>query len=141
VIKAADESVTSSTTLQDDDELFFATVSGAVYQLEVVIVYASPAGGTVPDMKVAFGEDAVFRGVLNAVYASATDAAASVFFPTDSTVAQLNVGTATTNRVILLTGWHVAGGGTFRFRWAQVSLNASPTIVRAGSDLRYRRTV
>jgi hypothetical protein len=43
--------------------------------------------------------------------------------------------------VFIATGGHVGGGGTFNIKWVQGTTNASPTIVRAGSVLRYRRIV
>jgi hypothetical protein len=140
VTKLADQSIANSITLTDDAELFFTAVSGGVYQLEIVIVYASPAGAGTPDLRLTCGEDAVIRGVLNIIYLTSTDLNSSVSFLTDSTTTQVNAGTAATNRSLLLTGWHVGGGGTFRFRWAQTTTGANPTIVRAGSEIRYRRT-
>jgi hypothetical protein len=140
VTKASDESVTSSTTLQDDNELFFTAVSGGVYQIECVVIYGSPAGGTTPDMRITFGEDGTgARGVMQAVYISSSDLNGSISFLCDNTSTQINVGTATTNRALLVTGWYVGGGGTFVFRWAQTASGANATIVRAGSVLRYQR--
>ena len=53
----------------------------------------------------------------------------------------ITVGTAATKRMVFIAGYHTGAGGTFRFRWAQNNSNASPTIVYAGSILRYRRYV
>jgi hypothetical protein len=145
VTKAADESVTSSTTIQNDDELFFTTTNGTVYLIEAIIIYASPAGGTNPDIKFAFGEGFATtdnnRGVLAALYFNTTDTAAQVLGNTNNGSANWSAGTAATaptDRAVYVHGWHVGAGGTFRFVWAQNTSNASATIVRAGSWLQYR---
>ena len=44
VTKAADESVTSSNTPQNDDHLFFSAVAGACYLIQCFVLYGSPAG-------------------------------------------------------------------------------------------------
>jgi hypothetical protein len=140
VTKASDESVASSTTLQNDDELFFTAVSGGLYDIELYLIYASPAGAGTPDFKVALGEDATTRGVAQFVSLSAADGANTNVFGMNQT-GNTTAGTAAANRAIKLWGWYVGNGGTFRLLWAQGTSDVSPTILRAGSLLRYRRIV
>lgn len=52
VIKQADETVTSSITYQDDDELFFPLEANALYEVEFVL---APGGVTTGDIKTRWG--------------------------------------------------------------------------------------
>jgi len=142
VTKAADESVASSTAVQNDDELFYTAVSGAFYEVFAYIIYASPLGGPTPDLRVGFGEDGTTsRGLLWAMYWNATDVTTQTLFPTDNSSPALIAGTQNGNRALMVWGQHLGNGGTFRFVWAQNTSNANATTVRAGSQLRYRRVV
>jgi hypothetical protein len=138
VVKAADESVAASTTLQNDNELLFATVDGAVYEIEAVIVYASPVGGATPAIKVAYGEDATVRGAMVDIGINTSNVATTGVSSANQTSTSA-FGTAAGNRSFKHTGVYIGAGGTFRLLWAQNVSNAGATIVRAGSVLRYRR--
>lgn len=142
VTKASDESVSSSTVLQNDDELFFTATSGGIYEIEGVIIYASPAGGGTPDIKVAFGEDATTRGGV-AVTGLQTTVDTWTFIATinSNQTANAAVGTNAGNRAILINGGFLGNGGTFRFLWAQNTSSGNATTVKAGSVLRYRRVI
>lgn len=136
VLKTADESVTNSIALQNDDELFFTTINGGAYRVELALVYASPVGGTAPDIKFASGEDANTRGTWMTTGNSTGDAGQTSGNQHNQSTT-VSFGTATQNRVVWASGVYYAGGGTFRILWAQNTANANPTIVRAGSYLRY----
>lgn len=140
ITKSTDESVASSNVLQDDDELSFATVAGAVYEFEAVLVYGSPAGGGTPDFKTAFGEDSTSRGVWWSLFWSTGDLANATQQLVNLTLSA-GGGTATGDRSYFAKGHFVGGGGTFKLQWAQNSANANATILRAGSVLRYRRVI
>jgi hypothetical protein len=140
VVKGSDESVASSTVVQNDDELFFSATSGAVYDLELFLIYESPAGGGTPDIKLDFGEDGTARGMI--AQAGTYSTANAVNNVTAILINQSSVfsfGTDTNPRVLRATGWYVGGGGTFRVRWAQNTSGINATVVKAGSTLRYRR--
>lgn len=140
VAKTADESVTSSTTLQNDDHLFFTATSGASFEFEFSLVYANAAGAT-PDMKVAAGEDATARGAWNRSGIGTSDTAlSSAGHLTDQTDAA-GFGTSATKRMAGGVGRHQGAGGTFRILWAQNTSDGTATIVYTGSLLRYRRIV
>lgn len=135
VVKLADQSISSDTTVGLDDELFFTTVSGATYEVYLVVVYASPTGGSTPDLKVAIGEDTTPRG--SGVFNGQSNGVVSISFDTDATPKNENTDVA--DRAITVTGVHLGNGGTFGFLWSQVTSSVNATIVRAGSVLRYRR--
>lgn len=140
VSKGGDESVTSSTTLQDDDHLLFATTSGALYEIELYLIYASPVGGTAPDIKLSMGEDSTDRGVVLANHWSTADAATTTSAKSNIT-STIAAGTGTGKRVVLVRGSHLGNGGNFKVQWAQNSSTGSATTVYTGSLLRYRKIV
>jgi hypothetical protein len=140
VVKGSDQSVASSTAVANDSALFFATVNGAVYEIEMVLVYGSPAGGGTPDLKIAFGEDATDRGAVHGTGFSSTStiSTAGVLANTGTTSVW---GTDTANRGLLVRGAFVGAGGTFHVLWAQNTSGVNATIMRAGSLLRFRRII
>lgn len=142
VVKAADESVTSSTVLQDDDHLFFAAAAGVTYLVEAVLIYKGGAGSTgpTPAVKLAAGEDATNRGNLNVLFVSTTDAGSSSQFLSDQT-STVVLGTNPIQRIAILQGVHVGNGGTFRIKWAQNASSAIAATMIAKSFLRYRAIV
>jgi hypothetical protein len=140
VIKGSDTSIASSTAVANDPALLFATVNGAVYEIELVIIHGSPLGGTTPDIKFDLGEDNAARGAYASRGVGTSDAISVQNALTDQTTA-VAFGTTTSNRAVQVKGIHTAGGGTFRLRWAQNVSNVGATIVRAGSLLRFRRII
>jgi hypothetical protein len=142
VTKAADESVASSTVVQNDDELFFTAASGGLYDIEIALVFGSPAGAGTPDIKMVFGEDATARGAMHFIGARST--ADATVTPNgvlmDQTVT-ISLGAEALDRMVRFIGTYRGGGGTFRLLWAQNVSGVNATIVRAGSVLRYRRIV
>ena len=138
VLKLADESVDTNTTPQNDDEIFFQTENGGVYDYWGGLIYASPVGGTAPDLKTAWGEDATARGLIAGFGISNTDVEFTGLAQTNQTGTMI-YGTATTDRHVRLTGIHVGAGGIFRMLWAQNASSPNATVVRAGTFLYYRR--
>lgn len=137
VRKNADESVASN-TMQDDDQLQFTATAGTPYEVELLAVYASPAGAGTPDIKTELSEDATARGSVMWVGLSTTDAAQTLS-TTDVGGVTASFGTAAAKRVLRGLAHHVGAGGLFKFRWAQnTTTGASPTVVYTGSVLRYR---
>lgn len=140
VVKAADESATADVVLSADTHLFFATVSGGQYEIEVILVYASPVGSGTPDMKVALGEDGTTRGVSTTPGPDASGGAATSTQVCNSTAVHV-FGTDTTNRISRTVATYYAGGANFRVLWAQNTSNANATTLRADSLVRYRRVL
>lgn len=136
--KTADESLPSSTTLQDDDQLAVAVDANATYWVQTFISYEAATAG---DLKIGWSAPAGAEFPWN--FAGLTSTAATA-------------GDAVYSAVNTLSGTDTAGGigagaalvarpsgilvisstpGTFTFRWAQGTSSATPTIVKAGSGL------
>lgn len=135
--KSADESVTSSTTLQDDDHMTFTAANGTYYIFEFAIIYASPVGGGTPDLKLSIGESGTTSGVWEAAYVDTTGTATLAAVLTNQTTT-ISAGTATTKNMLFGVGGHVGAGGSFKVRWAQNTSNGNATTLYTGSYLRYR---
>ncbi len=136
VRKSADETVTSSTTLQDDDELLFTAVAGSSYKFTLGLI-VSCASGT-PDFKVGFSAPAgsLTWGVVGLDTAATSGTAQAVMSGrgvgtsgTSATVASVN------GRLhVVLTGtFKCTTSGTVRFRWAQDTSSVSGVTVEEGS--------
>ena len=137
VRKSTDESF-NDTALQDDDQLQFQTVAGTPYEVELLVLYASPGGAGQPDIKCELSEDATPRGSTIWVGLSTSDAAQALT-TTDVGGVSATFGTAAAKRVARGLTHHVGNGGLFKFRWAQNTKSApNPIFVYTGSVLRYR---
>lgn len=144
IFKTATESVTSSTTLQNDDQLFFAVVANARYTFDGIITYDGAAAG---DLKVAFTYPALATFEWSNYGNTGPAAGTSV---TDlNTVIQTNdarslnalptpspPGLSFRPGGYLITG---ANAGTLQMQWAQDTSSATATRVRTGSWLRLVR--
>jgi hypothetical protein len=142
VIKGSDESVTSSTTLQDDNELFLSVSAGANYWVQGFIIYSADAAG---DLKISFSgpTGSTFSYVSDAIGSTATSSVSTVsrsLQSLGSTPSPGGVGSGT-NVVFMPKGVLQVGGtaGTLRLQWAQLASSAVATTVRARSLLIIRR--
>lgn len=139
VRKAVDESF-NDTVLQDDNDLQFQTVAGVAYEIELLVIYANPAGAN-PDIKCELSEDATARGATMWVGLSTSDAAQTLT-TTDVGGVSATFGTAVAKRICRGLAHHVGNGALMKFRWAQNTKSAAnPTFVYTGSVLRYRAIV
>ncbi len=139
VRKKADESVTSSTTLQDDDELFFNMEPNLYYRVEVSLHFFGATGG---DIKAAFSlpSNASARGSWSKLGAGASGPAAvatDTWDARDPTTARPAGATgAASSSVMLWQGLVDSGdGGEFQVQWAQNSSSGTATTVNAMSYL------
>ena len=131
VIKSADESVNSSTTLQDDDDLQITLAANSDYEIEYMIFVQSAS--TTPDFKFQFTEpDGVYRGV------GVTSAVTSVQIFDESTAA--TAFSLDANAIEFMKGTIVietaGAGGVFKLEWAQDTSDATATTVKKGSSLK-----
>lgn len=153
ILKSADESVTSSTTLQADDALI-RTLAVGTWLIDLSLITSGAAAG---DLKVAWA----FSGTTSAAYRAGRG-------PTTTTTSAINGAAATTvgvNRsavagdtaptITAATSYGVDGtnwsfitergvlvvtvAGTLTVQWAQDTSSATATIVRAGSHLWCRK--
>ncbi len=137
--KTADESVTSSTTAQDDDHLFFAVAANEVWFFECFLVVNGPTAG---DIKVGFTVPTgatLLRGIMGldvAVTSPSGDIRVSASTTSGSLSARntAGVGTRTT---IWIAGTVVNGGtaGNLQLQWAQQVSDGSATTVEVNSWL------
>lgn len=139
VLKTADETTASDTTLSDDAILKFTVAANTKYHFRLVIFYDTP---TAADFKYDVNGPAsptllqlhtrhVAPGAT--AYAGIAIQTAFAFGPTSITE------TSGTNGCILIDGilHNGANAGTVAFRWAQNTSNGSNTTVRAGSYLEW----
>lgn len=142
VVKSADETISNSATAQNDDHLFGAVEAGAIYEVDLFLLYNST---TTADLKVGFtaptGSTLVWHALGNQVGGSSSSSAsiridAGALFDTRALG-----GTGAANLVAHLTGLLIVGAtaGTFRFQWAQQTAEVSDTKVLANSFLKLRK--
>lgn len=141
--KTTGEAVTSSTTMQNDDELFVPVVASSVYLAELFLLYDAAAAG---DIKI--GWTAPSGASLAWTVVGATTAET-----TNTSVSTLNMQTRTTSETASLGGSSSTGigataygrltvsttAGNLQFQWAQDTSNGTATNVRAGSVLKLTR--
>jgi hypothetical protein len=130
--KTVDETISSSSTLQNDDELFVSVTANAVYSARLHLPYQSnatpgfkygftfPSGTTLPLWS--------FEGITTVpafTYGVATNGGVS------------GLGGTAANQALDAWGLVIVSStaGTLQVQWAQNTLNASNTIVRAGAFL------
>ncbi len=141
VTKPSDQSVASNATPAVDSDLVFTAVNGAFYEVELYLIYGSPAGGGTPDMKVSLGEDNTLRGVFSLLGENAGDTVQNIAGSAARNIAAGAFGTATTDRAAIIKGHYWGAGGTFALLWSQNTSGVNATILRAGSEMRYRRVL
>lgn len=138
VVKTADESVTNSTTLQDDDELLRSVTSGYTYSVRALL-YVDDAGGNC--IKMALGGSATASYVQGSIRYNNNDGSVGSAGSWGNEFTAL--GTAINSTAIAHNGLlaeviatvAVSGTGTLVVRWAQNTSNATPVTVKKGSWL------
>ncbi len=138
--KSADESVTSSTTLQNDDHLLFAVEANARYKLDGYLSYTgavSPAGDLKIDWTIPAGASMKW-----ASFAVNSNALTSYDVVVQSETGVRAYGTLGAQEMALQPkGWLVTAGtaGTLQMRWAQNASSATATVLKTGSYLELKR--
>lgn len=139
VRKTADESVTSSVTLQNDDHLLYSIGATGTYVFELVLFGVSAANAA-GDLIVGFSFPA---GTLHFSGHGLDDTLASgntgtprmtgiLTATSGATTATFGLSTTTTS--IVLRGILIATAtGTLQFMWAQFASSASASTLKAGS--------
>lgn len=139
--KTSTESVTSSTTLQNDDQLAVSVLANAGYRLTAVIRYDGVTGG---DIKIGWTgpSGCAFDYAANALGTAAVVYTDDQQFPGNisSTPTFGAVGVGTTASI------HIEGlvevgatSGTLQFQWAQGTSNATATRVLGDSYIVLQR--
>lgn len=138
--KTSNESVTSSTTFQDDNDFFLSVEANALY---VVELYLSIVGNTSGDFKMQWtvpsGTDGIrWRQTLVTGAAADTDNKSQIDTISGGSSAS-GVLSTTSPRAFLseIMSVDTAGtSGTLTLQWAQNGSNANPTTIQAGSFMR-----
>lgn len=145
VLKTADESVTSSTTLQDDNELSFAVSANSIYWFQFYIVYESTTAGDIKFQIVTTADEDRFSYSWPGNLASAAGAAYGSLGDYGASPSALPAqGLGVTVSVIafavgmLDTG---ASGGVVKLQWAQDTSNGTAAKVKTGSFVLYQKVV
>lgn len=140
VRKSADETLSNSTSLQDDDELVLSVVSGVTYQLKCLIYYGA---GTTADFKAAFTHPGgtLEYAVACLDTAAATSQTVSLAEASGSAKSFGGAGVASF-RYLWYDGMYACtSSGSLQFQWAQNSAVVESTVVKAGSFLWLKQTV
>lgn len=141
VIKAADQTVTSSTTLTNDSHLVAALVANATYIVDGYLMLTGPAA-TTGDAKIDFTipTGATMHYTSGGVVASSPAVQYEDTVNANSTARTIGTNGSTDMGVALHA--HVVLGsaaGNVQLRFAQNSSNGTATGFRAGSWLRFTR--
>jgi len=141
--KTADESVTNSTTQQNDDHLFWSVAANAVYSFEVNLIYTGALGDNVGELAARWsmpsGASLTWGSISQIWSATSGPAGAASFqgYANDTTnPSQICLlGTSNAPMLGILRGTLITGGssGTFRLQWSQWSPSTTPTVVHKGS--------
>jgi hypothetical protein len=133
-VKEADETVTTSTTLQDDNELLFAVDVNEVWQFEGVLFIDAPAAA---DWKMTFTGPTGAVGSWGAQYAVTSSGDADGGSGALGTSVDF-LSASNGNYVRFWGGIHNgANAGNLTLQWAQVA-SSGTTTVYAGSYIKYQ---
>ena len=139
LIKTADESVTTSTTLQDDDALKFLMGANETWVFDVVGFWG--AGSTGPDIKVGLngpGTPTLLRAQIQHYNGPGqTPAGAGGILTSYGTSEAVDISSGPPDTLFTLKGTVINGStpGNLVVQWAQRVSSATATTVKAGSFL------
>lgn len=149
IAKSADETVTSNTTLQNDDHLVLPAVANAVYTFEVDL-YMTDTADFVGDFKMSFTCPTGATFDMHGAGAHTTDLASGTS-ANGEWIGKLATASAGANLTFgvgfpAVTGVRVYGrlvmsstAGNFQLQWAQNAADASGTTLKAGSYMTMTR--
>lgn len=148
IAKTADETVNSSTTLQNDDHLVLPVVANAVYVFALDL-YMTESTDFVGDFKMSFTCPAGATFDMHGSGAHITDLSAGTSsngewigkLATSSAGANLSFGVGTGLTAVRVYGRLVMSstGGNFQLQWAQNASDATGTTLKAGSIMTMTR--
>jgi hypothetical protein len=136
--KAANESVTNSTTLQNDDHLVLAMGANEAWEFEAWILAGVGNSGT-PDFKYTFAAPAgsTINWVASHQQVASTAQTNVAMVTASGTTVNIDM-TSNQTYLVRVRGVVVTGGtaGNLQLQWAQNALNAVATTVQANSFLK-----
>lgn len=141
--KATTETVTSSTTFQDDNELFLPAVANATYRFDLLLLHSSGTTGkfkmqfTAPTgASVNWGVHAAQNAQISSTSVEITSMPSRVLADNQQMGGGNLAGTTALVSGVLITS---STAGNLMLQWAQITSDAAATQVRAGSTLRMKR--
>lgn len=140
-LKTGNESVTSSTTLQDDDQLTLTVAANKTYSFDGKLIIS---GATAGDFRWAFTfpAGATFAlggyGLAAAATTTSGDVETTTFPSAVSGTLISTFGVSATGSGVHIFGLLTTGAnaGSITLQWAQGTSSGTPTVVSAGSHLR-----
>lgn len=139
VVKGSNESVTSSASLQNDDELILPLGTNETWLFELVLYYHAPTAGDIQWDFTVPASAAVYAGLIALAPGAASQTADFKTRAAGSGAASGSVGGggAGTEIVAIVKGRVTTGAtsGNLQFRWAQDSSNGTATVVLAQSHI------
>lgn len=143
VRKTADESVTSSTTLQDDDHLTLSVVANGVYAFDATLLFDCADAVNLGDFRMTFVGPAGSSGwwAPGGITLSSSDGSGGIRLTKYDLGTAQGIGAVSGGSLAISSGYLAVGGtaGTLKLQWAQENASASPTFLRTGSWLRLHR--
>ena len=141
VIKSADESVTSSTTLQDDDQLVFAIPASEVWYMDMMLIVD---GNSTADFKAKFTVPAscVMGWIIrDHMAAGGSTSVRTIFTEANTALVEIDGSAGRAYPYVRIEAYIVnsTNAGTIQLQWAQNTSNATATTVKKGSWLRARK--
>jgi hypothetical protein len=150
-VKAANESLSSNTTLQSDDELFLSVETNATYRVRLVLFAQTAASDIAGDIKVAFTFPA--GSTLHFTGTGPNNADLALGGSTNSNgewIARMSATSGSTNIpygmsgsaigiILQATLITVSTAGTLQLQWAQNTSDADALTVLAGSSIEAKR--
>lgn len=136
--KHIDESVTSSTTLQDDDALIITIPQTGIYKISASLFFSIDAGG----VKIALNGTVAFDNLLASIdiVGSGSDITSGRIDLFGSTVSHNVVGVGS-HHVLIDGTIEATSSGTLLIQWAQQTSDVVATIMKRGSTLKVSRII
>jgi hypothetical protein len=131
ITKSADETITSSTTLQDDDHLSYVLTSNKSYYFTLNLLVSRL--NTSADPRIRMAIDLSSKGAFSSPNASSNTGILGDGTTTMSTAAGQMASTVASP--FLVYGSITSATGTLQFKWAQVLASATSITVHKGSRL------
>lgn len=140
ILKAANETVTGSTSFQADDELLFSMLANTRYSFNFEIFYVTTAAA---DFKFELDSTGATDPTSLSINYEYLAPAGTQYFGGNHTAMNTNVtilSGSSGDGHIRISGWALNGAdaGSFRLRWAQNTSDAGNTTVFRGSSIAYR---
>jgi hypothetical protein len=141
--KTADETVTSSTTLQNDDHLVFAVDANSVYSIEMVLIVS--AGNTTADYKFAWtfpSGTTMFWGMVSeggTMWQAGNHLTGPAALGTEATTITASSDNIITGKLFKGVVIVSSTAGNMQLQWAQNTSDGSGSVVKTNSHIRYRK--